>query len=184
MPSPSDDREDPRLTQVQRPHEMTPELTAQLITCWKDVTNNGGAVGFPFPPVTTEHVAAVAEQLIADLDPDHSRLLLAISNDTLLGWLSLTRQPVRVVRHWGIIQRVQTHPDHRGKGIGTALMNRIRQIARDEMGLEQLHLAARGGEGLEHYYSRLGWKEIGRWPDALRFEHGDRDEILMILKPL
>jgi hypothetical protein len=64
-------------------------------------------------------------------------------------------------------------------------MNHVRDIARDEMGLEQLHLAARGGVGLEDFYGRLGWKEIGRWPGALRLAPGDdRDEILMILAPL
>lgn len=184
MPPTTRDRHLPNLTQAQHPRDMTPERIAQLISCWVEVTNAGGAVGFPFPPVTTEHVSTAAEQMIAGLDPDHSRLLLAISGDQLVGWLSLSRQPGRLVRHWGVIQRVQTHPDHRDQGIGTALMNRIRQIARDEMGLEQLHLAARGGEGLEDYYTRLGWKEIGRWPDTLRFDHGDRDEILMILKPV
>jgi hypothetical protein len=51
------------------------------------------------------------------------------------------------------------------------------------MGLEQLRLEARGGEGLEEFYGRLGWKEIGRWPGALRFDHGDRDEVLMLLAP-
>jgi hypothetical protein len=46
-------------------------------------------------------------------------------------------------------------------------------------------LAARGGVGLEDFYGRLGWKEIGRWPGALRLAPGDdRDEILMILAPL
>ncbi len=39
--------------------------------------------------------------------------------------------------------------------------------------------------GLEDFYGRLGWAEIGRWPDALRLAPGDdRDEILMILRPL
>jgi hypothetical protein len=53
------------------------------------------------------------------------------------------------------------------------------------MGLEQLHLAVRGGTGLEHFYARLGWREIGRWPGALRLAPGDdRDEILMVLSPL
>jgi hypothetical protein len=53
------------------------------------------------------------------------------------------------------------------------------------MGLEQLHLAARGGMGLERFYARLGWREIGRWPGALRLAPGDdRDEILMVLSPL
>ncbi len=64
-------------------------------------------------------------------------------------------------------------------------MAHARHIACREMGLEQLHLAARGGMGLEHFYARLGWREIGRWPGALRLAPGDdRDEILMVLFPL
>jgi len=47
-------------------------------------------------------------------------------------------------------------------------MNQARQVARDKMGLKQLHLAVRGGVGLEHFYSRLGWQQAGRWPGALR----------------
>ena len=54
-----------------------------------------------------------------------------------------------------------------------------------EIGLEQLRLAARGGTGLERFYSGLDWEVTGRWPGALRFAPGDdRDEILMILAPL
>lgn len=65
-------------------------------------------------------------------------------------------------------------------------MHRLRHVARDEMGLEQLHLAARGGgTGLEDFYARLGWREVGRWPGKLRLAPDDtRDEILMILTPL
>jgi hypothetical protein len=64
-------------------------------------------------------------------------------------------------------------------------MTHARQVARQEMGLEQLHLAVRGGTGLEHFYARLGWRETGRWPGALRLAPGDdRDEILMVLSPL
>ena len=64
-------------------------------------------------------------------------------------------------------------------------MSRLREVARDEIGLEQLHLAARGGIGLEGYYGRRGWQVTGRWPGKLRFAPDDtRDEILMILAPL
>ncbi len=60
-----------------------------------------------------------------------------------------------------------------------------RRIARDEMGLEQLRLAVRGGAGLETFYGRLGWREVGRWPAALRLSPtDDRDEVLMLLNPL
>jgi hypothetical protein len=59
-------------------------------------------------------------------------------------------------------------------------MHELRRIAHDE-----LHLAARGGVGLERFYQRLGWREIGRWPGALRLGPGDdRDEVLMVLTPL
>ena len=102
----------------------------------------------------------------------------------MAGWLNLSRHRNPLVPHWGEVTRVQTHPDFRGRGIGGALMEHVRQVARDEMGLEQLRLTARGGEGLEQFYARLGWKEVGRWPNALRFDYGDRDEVLMLLSPL
>ncbi|WP_443334829.1 GNAT family N-acetyltransferase [Streptomyces sp. CCNWLW238] len=94
-------------------------------------------------------------------------------------------RPWALISHWGTLHHVQTRTTVRGQGIGAALMNEVRRIARDEMDLEQLDLAARGGVGLESFYGRLGWKETGRWPGALRLADGeDRDEILMLLAPL
>src|ERR1700683_5305478 len=97
----------------------------------------------------------------------------------------LSCDPSPLIAHWGTVNHLQTQPEHRDQGIGSALMRRLRQVARDEMGLEQLHLAARGGTGLEDFYARLGWREVGRWPGKLRLAPDDtRDEILMILTPL
>jgi GNAT superfamily N-acetyltransferase len=172
------------IIQAKRPQDLTPETTRALVHCWMTVANTGGAVGFPFPPVGVDDVQPAADQLIADLDPDYHRLLIATVDGVLAGWLSLSRPRARVVPHWGTVKRVQTHPDFRRRGIGAALMHRVRDVARDELGLEQLRLEARGGEGLEDFYGRLGWREIGRWPDALRLDHGDRDEVLMLLAPL
>lgn len=127
----------------------------------------------------------MADQIIAGLSPGHSQLLVAMAGDALTGWLHLHRNPDPLVAHWGTISRLQTRPAVRGQGIARALMTRARQVARQEMGLEQLHLAVRGGTGLERFYRRLGWREAGRWPGALRLAPGDdRDEILMILTPL
>jgi GNAT superfamily N-acetyltransferase len=163
---------------------MDPRLYAAVVACWVTVANSGGAVGFAFPPVDRDEVTPVARRLIAGLDPAFGRLLLATVDGTLAGWLSLSRHRDRLVQHWGTVSRVQTHPSFRGLGVGTALMGYARQVARDEMRLEQLHLEARGGEGLEDFYGRLGWAEVGRWPAKLRFDHGDRDEVLMVLMPL
>jgi GNAT superfamily N-acetyltransferase len=175
----------PDMRQINHPHETDAELTRELIDCWVKVTNIGGAAGFPFPPVTVEDVAPVAEQLIAGLQPQRSRLVLALVDGVLAGWLNIRRDPHPLVAHWGTVHHVQSHTAFRGRGIGSALMNHTRQVGRDEMGLEQLHLAARAGAGLEDFYGGLGWKEIGRWPSALRLAPGDdRDEILMVLAPL
>ena len=173
-----------KILQAKRPEDMSTEATRELVNCWMTAANNGGAVGFAFPPVGIDDVSAVADQLIAELDPEYSQLLLSRLDGVLAGWLSLSRYRDRLVPHWGMVKRVQTHPDFRGRGIGAALMHRVRDVARDELGLEQLRLEARSGEGLEDFYGRLGWQEIGRWPGALRFTYGDRDEVLMLLAPL
>jgi GNAT superfamily N-acetyltransferase len=171
--------------QLTRADEVGSELLRELIECWITVSNGGGAVGFPFPPVSRQEVEPVADMLIAGLDPQRSRLLVATADGVLAGWLNIRRESAPVVAHWGTIHSVQTHPRFRGRGIGAGLMGRARCVARDDMGLEQLHLAARAGMGLEEFYGRLGWREIGRWPGALRFGPGDdRDEVLMLLAPL
>ena len=175
----------PDLVQITDAREITPDLRRQLIDCWIAITTSGGAAGFPFPPVRDDDVAPVTDKLLGRLHPHHSRLITARFGDGLAGWVVLNRDPYRLVEHWGTVHHLQTHPEFRGCGVGSALMNELRKIARDELGLEQLHLAARGEEGLESFYSRLGWREVGRWPGALRLAPDDtRDEVLMLLDPL
>ncbi|GAB1340413.1 hypothetical protein ACE1SV_70030 [Streptomyces sp. E-15] len=175
----------PDLVQLTDARDITPELRRQLIDCWIAVTNSGGAAGFPFPPVRDDDVEPVADKLLSRLHPRHSRLVTARFDDALVGWVVLNRDPHRLVGHWGTVHHLQTHPGFRGLGVGSALMRELRKIARNDLGLEQLRLAVRGEEGLEDFYSRLGWREVGRWPRALRLAPDDtRDEVLMLLDPL
>ncbi len=165
--------------------QVSARLRQELIDCWIAVSNAGGAVGFPFLPVDTA-VSLVADELIARLGPDH-RLLVAVAGDVLVGWVHLRRDQNPLIAHGGrsAVCRPSRPSGARGQGIGGALMTHARQVARQEMGLEQLHLAVRGGTGLEHFYAQPGWREAGRWPGALRLASGDdRDEILMVLSPL
>ena len=178
-------RHDLDIIQLTRPGDADPAVRQELTACWIAVTNAGGAAGFPFPPVNASHVAPAVDALAACLDPQRSRILLARISGALAGWVALSRDPSPLIAHWGTISHLQTQLAHRNRGIGSALMHRLRDIARDEMGLEQLHLAARGGMGLEDFYARLGWRVTGRWPGKLRLAPDDtRDEILMILTPL
>lgn len=178
-------RHDPDIIQLTHPGDAGPAVRQELTACWIAVTNAGGAAGFPFPPVNASHVAPAVDALAARLDPQLSRILLARISGALAGWVALSRDPSPLIAHWGTVSHLQTHLAHRNLGIGSALMHRLREVARDEMGLEQLHLAARGGMGLEDFYARLGWRVTGRWPGKLRLAPDDtRDEILMILTPL
>ncbi len=171
--------------QVTAEHAVSPDLRESLIECWVSVSNGGGAAGFPFPPVDASDVAPVADALIRGLEPARSRLTIAVDDGVLAGWVHLQRDPNPLVSHWGTVRHLQTHPRFRGRGIGMALMRRLQTVARVELGLSQLHLAVRGGMGLAAFYRRLGWREVGRWPNALRLADGDdRDEVLMILDPL
>ena len=70
------------IVQAKRPQDMTPEATRELVNCWMTVANNGGAVGFPFPPVGVDDVTPVADRLIAGLDPEYSQILLATSTES------------------------------------------------------------------------------------------------------
>jgi GNAT superfamily N-acetyltransferase len=110
-------------------YEVSPQLRQELIECWITVINGGGAVGFPFPPVSSSEVEPVADRLIAGLEPRFSRLLSAMADGALAGWLNIRRDSHPVVMHWGTVNSVQTHFRFRGRGIGAGLMNCVRQTA-------------------------------------------------------
>jgi hypothetical protein len=49
------------------------------------------------------------------------------------------------------------------------------------LGLEALQLTCRGGTGVDGFYAKLGYREVGRVPRSIRVEAGDdRDEIYMM----
>ena len=172
----------PSLTWRTSPADVDSTVRDQLVTCWRDVANAGGAVGFPFLPVDDTQVRSAVDEMVASLAPSGGRLLLAYADATLAGWLLLLCTSNRLTAHWGRVLRVQTALEHRGRGVGRALMEEVRRAARDDVGLDHLHLELRSGLGLEQFYAGLGWREVGRWPEALRLSEADRrDEVLMFL---
>jgi hypothetical protein len=105
----------PMMSQYVDPAQVSAGLRQDIIACWIVVSNAGGAAGFPFPPVDVSIVAPVADDLIAGLGPDRSRLIVARVGDVLAGWVHLQRHPVPVVAHWGTISHLQTLPALRGR---------------------------------------------------------------------
>lgn len=163
------------------PTMVDPVVRRQLMLCWRDVSNAGGAVGFPFPPVSEEQVLVSLDAMIESLDEPANRLLLAIINGELAGWLFQVGNTNELTAHGARVLRVQTAISFRKRGVGRALMAEVERAATEDLTLEQLHLELRSGMGLEGFYESCGWQEIGRWPKALRFPDGDQDEVLMAL---
>lgn len=163
------------------PASISSELLDELVTCWWEVSNAGGAVGFPFTPVSRADVAVATELLARSLKPATRMLLVVQHEGRLGGWLFLERNEDPLTMHWARVLRVQTSLTARGLGIGRAMMAEVENVAANHLGLEQLHIEVRGGQGLEGFYESCGWSEIGRWPGALRLGPGDdRDNVLML----
>ena len=153
-------------------------LRQELLRCWTDVSNAGGAVGF-VPPVTEDDVAPLLEKLLDGVHSGRDVLALLTVDGATAGFASVVGSLSPLRRHWGTVLRVQVHPSRQGQGLGHVLMDGVHRIARDR-GWEFLHLTARGGTGVDQFYRGLGYVEVGRLPGAIRVAPGDdRDEIVM-----
>ncbi|WKU04420.1 GNAT family N-acetyltransferase [Micromonospora sp. HUAS LYJ1] len=158
--------------------DLTPALREQIVDLWVDVTNAGGAVGF-VAPVTTADVLPLAETTFAAVTDGPDRMLVGYAGDRPVAVLFLADNRFGLKAHWGILKRVMVHPATQGRGHGQALMREAARRA-PELGWRALHVTVRGGLGLEQFYDRLGYREVGRLPGALRVAaDDDRDEILM-----
>jgi GNAT superfamily N-acetyltransferase len=156
-------------------------LRAELLACWVDVSNAGGAVGF-VPPVTAEDVAPVLDRLLEGVSSGRDVLCVLTVDGETAGFAALVGSSSPLRRHWGTVLRVQVHPSRQGAGLGRSLMTGVHRIAAGR-GWMFVSLTARGGTGVEEFYRSLGYTEVGRLPGAIRVAAGDdRDEILLVRK--
>lgn len=154
-----------------------------ILDLWCRVTRAGGAVGF----LPTESRDAHAAALAAHEDQMRTGLATAVlvrdpdaPGDPAvagLGWW--VQEPVSMLAHRRTAYRVMTDPDKRGRNLGRILMAAMHRAARDE-GVEIVTLGVRAGMGLEGFYERCGYLEVGRVVGGIRVGAGDdRDDITM-----
>ena len=151
--------------------KLTEQLRAEIVACWTDVSNAGGAVGF-VPGVTMDDVEPTARAQFAGVIEGRDRLLIArIAEGEQAGRLValafLVANSFTFTAHWLTVKRVMVHPDLQGCGAGYRLMAELAALAR-ESGAEQLHLDCRGGTGNELFYRKCGYIEYGRFPRGLK----------------
>jgi GNAT superfamily N-acetyltransferase len=159
---------------------LTGELRERILSLWVEVTNAGGAVGF-VPPVTADDVRPVAEAAFAAVADGIDRVLVGTDGDELVALLFVVDGRDGLRRHWRVLKRVMVAPASQGHGHGSALLRAATALGR-RMDLKALQVTVRAGTGTERFYARLGYREVGRLPEAIRVAPGDdRDEILMWL---
>ncbi|NJP32146.1 GNAT family N-acetyltransferase [Micromonospora thermarum] len=160
--------------------DLTPELREEIVALWVDVTNAGGAVGF-VAPVTAADVRTIADPTLAGIAGGPDRLLLGYAGERLVAMAIFTDNRFHLKTHYRVLTRVMVHPDTQGHGYGLDLMREAERVGR-RLGLQALQITVRDGLGLDRFYRRLGYREVGRLPGALRVAPGDdRDEIFMWL---
>jgi GNAT superfamily N-acetyltransferase len=165
--------------------ELTDKLLAEMVACWTDVSNAGGAVGF-VPPVAMDDVAPAAAKALAGVAAGRDRLIVGREcapggAGRLAALAFIADGQFRLTEHWRTVKRVMVHPEFQGLGYGARLMAQVESVAR-AMGLERLTLDCRGGTGNDEFYKKCGYVEYGRLPGALRLGPQDyRDQILMTL---
>ncbi|HET6530634.1 MAG TPA: GNAT family N-acetyltransferase [Actinoplanes sp.] len=158
--------------------DLTADLRDRVLALWVDVTNAGGAVGF-VAPVTPADVRPTAERAFAAVRDGADHLLAGFDRDDLVALLFITDNGHHLKDHWRVLKRVMVAPGSQGRGYGTAIMRQAAEAGR-KLGLAALAVTVRGGTGRERFYERLGYREVGRLPGALRVAPGDdRDEIYL-----
>lgn len=158
--------------------EISVTLRSQLVDIWTDATNAGGAIGF-VAPVARETVEAGA---FRGFTVGRDLMLVGSETGEPAAFLVVEDHGFALKDHARLLKTVVVHPKHQGKGYGVELMRAAEKVARTLDGVEMLHLTCRGGLGLEHFYSKCGYTEVGRIPRLLRVGADDyRDEIHMAL---
>jgi GNAT superfamily N-acetyltransferase len=159
---------------------LTDDLEQRIVALWVEVTNAGGAVGF-VPPVDAAIVRPTAEAAFAGVADGVDRLLVGRDGDEIVALLFVVDNRFGLKDHWRVLKRVMVTPRSQGRGYGAALMRQAEALGR-KAGLAGLQVTVRAGAGTENFYARLGYREVGRLPGALRVGPGDdRDEISMWL---
>jgi GNAT superfamily N-acetyltransferase len=166
-------------TKIEAVERIDDRLRAEMLDCWVEVTNAGGAVGF-VGQVTPEIVAPKLDQSIAAAHEGKRLLVVLRSEDRLAGFGYLVWNDMVQMSHWATVIALMVHPAHQGKGFGRVLLDGIADVARDH-GMEFLTLDYRDGLGLGEFYTKLGFVEVGRLPNCIRVAPGDdRDGVSMM----
>jgi GNAT superfamily N-acetyltransferase len=141
---------------------------AQLLL---DAHASGMALGLP-APLSRDDARAAYSDAAARLVPGERLLFAATDGDDIVGAVQLDRSEVGNGRHRAEVRRLVVRADHRGAGVGRALMETVVEHGR-KLGLRLLWLSTHEGTDADRMYKRLGWTRAGVIPDYAELPNGE-----------
>jgi len=112
---------------------------------------------------------------------EHSWTLGGWLGERLCGTATVIAHEHIKMQHKGIVVGVYVHPDARGLGMGQALVRGL--IAHASGRLDTLLISAEASNtAARRLYQKLGFKEYGREPRAMKIDGRFYDEVLMALQ--
>lgn len=155
------------------------DLRAELLDTWIAATNAGGSVGFT-APAPEALIAQTMHRALERVATGTDALGVLHNGERYVGMGLLVAKDSALTTHWRTVLRVMVHPDFQGAGAGKILMTGLRNTGVG-LGLEQLQLTIRDGQGLQKFYEPLGYRVVGSHPRAVRVATDDyRDEIMLV----
>jgi len=104
--------------------------------------------------------------------------IAAVLDGHPVGLANLYIQPFQKLAHQCLFSIV-VQDEHRGKGVGTALLTHLMKAAKEEHHVEILHLEVYDGNPAMKLYSKLGFEMYGRHPRFIKLENEYIDKIFM-----
>jgi GNAT superfamily N-acetyltransferase len=142
----------------------------------------GGSVSF-MHPLSQAAARAFWEGALAAAARNERVVLGAFDGDVLLGTVTLLLAFPENQPHRCEIAKMMTHPEHRNRGVATALLKEAERLAAEHgKTLIVLDTAQEGGAG--EFYETRGYTQAGAIPDFALTPHGGLTPTLLYWKQL
>jgi RimJ/RimL family protein N-acetyltransferase len=107
----------------------------------------------------------------------------AFEGEELVGLVALGREDMKKLAHKALLGGMYVKPEHRGKGIGKALLGEALSLARSVPEVVQVNLCVNAANtDAIQLYEAAGFKVFGREPGAMYINGEFHDELHMYLR--
>jgi ribosomal protein S18 acetylase RimI-like enzyme len=145
------------------PLSASPKISEALSTMMIDVVANNGSVSF-MHPLEPERARAFWDGALAAADRRERIILGAFDGDVLAGTVTLLLDCPPNQPHRAEVAKMMTRPSHRGRGIASALMHELEELA-VQHGRTLLVLDTATIDGASRLYERHGFTLAGEIPN-------------------